>query len=103
MLISSPVLVVGWIFAGAGIYYFGASLFDYPTNEENTSLAAIWAFLFSFGAASVAGVLAAKAQFASNAHVRQVYKYSIIVTAALFLGYTVLGVIAGLINMAIEV
>ena len=102
LLISLPLLVGGWIFAGIGIYYLAAILFGYPTNEENESLAAISAFLFSFGAVSIAVLLAAKANFSSKAFVRQIYKYSIIVTAVLFLGYTVIVVMFGLIDLVIR-
>ena len=50
----------------AGIYYLSASIFDYPTNEENSSLATIWAFVFSFGVISIAGIIAGKAQYAEK-------------------------------------
>lgn len=97
------MLVVGWVFAGAGVYYLGSSLFGYPTNEKNASLAAIWAFVFSFGVVSVSGLLAAKAQFASKAYIRNAYKYSIIVTAVLFLGYIVVGgLVPWLINSMVS-
>ncbi len=98
MLLSFPALVIGWVFTVAGVYYLGASLFEYQTNEQNTSLAAIWAFVFSFGAISISGILAAKAQFAERTNVRKIYKYSIIISAVLFLGYTVIGIVAGVVN-----
>jgi len=101
MLLSVPPLVVGWVFAIAGIYYLGSSVFDYPTNEQNTSLAAIWAFIFSFGAISISGVLAAKAKFAGRTNVRRIYKYSIIISAVLFLGYMVIGLGGTVIHAAI--
>jgi len=102
MLISTPMLAVGWALAVVGIYYLAASLFGYTTNEENESLAAIWAFLFSFGTVSIAGIVAAKAQFASKSYVRQIYQYSIVVTAVLFLGYMLIGgIVPLLIDLAI--
>lgn len=99
MFLSLPALVAGWVFAGIGIYFLGAGMLGYPTTEENTSLAAIWAFVFAFGAVSTAGVMAAKAKFASREYVRQIYMYSIVVTAVLFLGYTVIGMMAALIEL----
>ena len=101
MLFSFPALVAGWVFSVMGLYYLGANLFGYTTSEENTSLAAIWAFLFSFGVISISGFLASKAKFASRKYVQQTYKYSIIISATLFLGYTVIGMAAGLINLTI--
>ncbi|MCU7812576.1 MAG: hypothetical protein KZQ77_15315 [Candidatus Thiodiazotropha sp. (ex Notomyrtea botanica)] len=93
MAISFPTLAVGWVLLGAGTYYLGSSIFGYPTNEENTSLAAIWSFALSFGVISISSLFAAKAKFAARAYVQQIYKYSIISSAAMFLGYAVLGVL----------
>ena len=102
MIISLPALIFGWFCAVFGIYYLGASIFNYSTTEENTSLAAIWAFVFSFGVISFASILAAKANYASNTDVRQVYKYSIVVSAILFLGYTLVGVVTALLDLTIS-
>ena len=103
MLISLPALIFGWLCAGFGIYYLGANFLNYPTAEENTSLAAIWAFVFSFGVISIAGILAAKANYASNKNIRQVYIYSIVVSAVLFLGYTLIGVVSTLLDLTFGV
>jgi hypothetical protein len=98
MSISVPVLVVGWVFTVAGIYFLAGFVLGFDTGEENASLAAIWAFLFSFGAVSISGLLAARAKFVERANVRKIYAYSIGVAAALFLGYMVLGLLAGLLG-----
>jgi hypothetical protein len=98
MLLSVPVLAGGWALTVIGIYFLGASIFEYPTTEDSTSLAAIWAFMFSFGAVSIAVLLAAKANFASIRYVRQIYKYSMVVSAVLFLGYLIIGMLVGLIG-----
>jgi hypothetical protein len=102
MLFSFPLLVIGWLLALKGIYYFGASLFDYPINEENASLAAIWTFIFSYGFISIAGMLASIAEFASSTNVRKIYKYSIITGAVLFLGCSIIGpLVWGVISVII--
>lgn len=93
-----PVLMVGWVFTVAGIYFLAGSFLGFDTGEENASLAAIWAFLFSFGAVSISGLLAAKANFAEKAYVKKLYVYSIGGAAALFLGYMILGLLAGLLG-----
>jgi len=85
-----------------GVYYLGSVVFGYLTSERNSSLAAIWMFLFSFGAASIAGILAAKAKFASSIYIRIIYIYSIVGAATLFLGYSVIGIISGLIYVITE-
>jgi hypothetical protein len=82
--------------------FLGAVLLGYETTEENLSLAAIWAFLFSFGVVSVAGLLAAKAEFMSKAYMCKNYMYSIGGAATLFLGYTVLGLLAGLYSEMVQ-
>ena len=97
MLLSVPALACGWALGAIGIYFLGAGVFQYPTTEDNTSLAAIWAFMFSFGAVSIGGILAAKADFASRSYVREIYKYSVIVSGVLFLGYLVIGTVVGLL------
>ena len=102
MALSLPALVVVCVLAATGVYYLGATLIGYETSEDNSSLAAIWALLFSFGAVSVSGLLAAKAEFASRAYVRKIYMYSIVGAAILFLGYTVVGLIAGLYGLIVE-
>ena len=102
MLASLPALVIGWGLALIGLYFLGAELLGYPTSEENTSLAAMWAFLFSFGAVSIAGILASYAKFVSKTYVRQIYKYSIIVTAILFLGYAIIEMVMAFDKMTIE-
>ena len=101
MLISLPALMVGWVFAGMGVYLLGSSIFGYETAEENTALASIWMFMFAFGSVSVAGILAAKANYASKYHLRQVYYYSLVLTATLFLGYLIVGMGAGLLEATI--
>ena len=102
MTLSLPALIVGWVLAVVGVYYLGSTLLGYQTTEENTSLAAIWSFLFSFGAVSIAGLLAAKAKFASRALVRKLYMYSIVGAAILFLGYMVIGIAAGLYGVIVK-
>ncbi len=98
MLISLPMLVIGWFLLGIGGYFLGASIFDYSTAEDAPSLAAIWAFMFSFGVISAAGLVAAKAEFVSNMLIRKVYKNSIILSASLFLGYLVIGLVVSLVT-----
>ena len=96
MLLSVPALVAGWVLGVIGLYFLGASVFQYPTIEDEPSLAAIWAFMFSFGAVSIGGILAAKAEFTSRSYVREIYKYSVIVSGVLFLGYSIIGIIISL-------
>jgi len=102
MTLSLTILLVGWVFAVIGVYYLGSSLIGYETTEDNSSLAAVWALLFSFGVVSVSVLLAAKADFAERAYVRKIYIYSIVATASLFLGYTVVGLLAGLYRVIFE-
>jgi hypothetical protein len=71
MTISIPTLGVGWVFAVAGVYFLTAALGGFDTGEENASLAATWAFLFSLGAVSISGLIAARAQFAEKAYVNR--------------------------------
>lgn len=94
-----PVLIVGWAFTVMGVYFLTGSLLGFDTGEENAPLAAIWALLFSFGAVSISGLLAARAKFAEKAYVRKIYAYSIGGAAALFLGYMILGLLAGLFGL----
>lgn len=99
MAISLPTLVIGWIFSAAGVYYLIAALFGFDIGEDNASLSAIWSFVFSFGAVSVSGLIAARARFAEKTYVRKIYIYSISVSATLFYGYIVLGFLAGLFGL----
>ena len=101
LLLSFPTLALGWLLGIAGIYYFGATLFGYPTNEENVSLATIWAFSFAFGAISISGVLAGKTKFANSIYIQKVYKYSMIISASFFLGYMVVGILQGFIGLLV--
>ena len=102
MAISVPILILGWAFAAIGIYYLAAALFGLSTAEDEQSLAAIWNFIFSFVAASIAGLFASKAGFASNALMRKIYVYSIEVSAVLFLGFSSFGLLAGLYSMVFK-
>jgi len=98
LALSFPALICSWLFAIIGIYFLGSNIFEYTTTEENTSLAAIWAFMFSFGSASIAGVIASKAKFFSISYIRKIYLYSIAVSAILFLGHLIIGTIIGLLG-----
>jgi len=99
MAVSLPILVAGWVFALAGVYCLIPALFGFDIGEGNDSLATIWSFAFSFGAVSFSGLIAARARFGEKIYVQKIYSYSIGVSATLFLGYTVLGFLAGLFGL----
>jgi len=96
MTIALPTLVLGWAFTVAGVYFLTSILLGFDAGEENASLAAVWAFLFSFGAVSISGLLAAQAKFAEKKFVRKIYVYSIGGSATLFVGYMAFGLLAPL-------
>jgi hypothetical protein len=97
MSLSVPVLTIGWVFAAVGVYYLLGLYLGFDTGEENASLSAVWAFLFSFGAVSISIFLASRGKFYEKAFLKKLYAYSIGGSAALFFGYMVIGLLEGLL------
>lgn len=95
---SFPMLVLSWLLAIYGVYYVALGLFDLQTTEENPSLLGIFLLAFAFGATSISGIFASKANYFNSLIVRKIHKYSIVLIATLFLGYITFGAVIGVLQ-----
>ena len=96
MVFSLPFLIAGWAFAASGVYFLFAPILGLHSGENGGSLAVMWSLIFAFGVISISVLLAAQAKFAEIALIRTIYKWSIAGAAALFLGYSLIGLIMSL-------
>ena len=97
LVVAMLVLAVGWFLLVSGAFHLTLAVFQAPTNNEMGQLA-IWELAFSFGAVSIATLLAARAEFLGKPKVRGLFLYSQIAASILFLGYLSYGVVSALIH-----
>lgn len=94
--VAAPFLVLGWIFLIAGIFQLAFASIGVPA--DNPGEAAIWSFMFGFGALSVATLVASRVKFLSSPVIRRMFQYSLATSSILFLGYLSSGIVFWLVS-----
>ena len=85
LVLAFPVLALAWFFLAAGAFHLVTAALQVSSQNEGWLLA-IWELAFSFGATSIATLIAAKGQFGAKPMIRKLFLYSQIAVSILFLG-----------------
>jgi len=97
MALALPLLCVVWFLLVSGVYHL-MSAFALSGSASESAELAVWAFMFAFGAASSAVLLASRAKFFSTPWIRRVFLYSFVLSSVLFVGYMSTGALSWLIH-----
>jgi len=98
MALALPLLCVVWFLLVSGVYHL-ATASVVPSAPSESAEWAVWEFMFAFGAASLAVLLASRAKFFSTPWVRKVFLYSLVLSSVLFVGYLSTGALSWLIHL----
>lgn len=83
MVMAVALLLVAWFQITSGIFHFALSVVKSTPQSEYAEWA-IWEFMFGFGVASVATLLASRVRFLELVWVRRIFQYSLITSIVLF-------------------
>jgi len=97
--VAIPILALGLYFLISGCYQLTWYAIR-PSVVNESAESAVWDFMFSFGATSIATLIASRADFLSKPTIRNIFYYSQCAASVLFLGYLSIGVVAWLSNIS---
>jgi hypothetical protein len=97
MALALPLLCVAWFLLASGLYHLASAFFSPSTSSEFAEWA-VWEFMFAFGAASVAVLIASRVKFRSAPWLRKVFLYALVLSGILFIGYLTIGALSWLVH-----
>jgi cell division protein FtsW (lipid II flippase) len=95
--LALPLLCLVWFLLLSGLYHLVAAFALSGAPHQSAELA-VWEFMFAFGAASSAVLLASRARFFSTPWIRRVFLYSLVLSSVLFVGHLSTGALSWLIH-----
>jgi hypothetical protein len=97
MVLALPLLFVAWFLLLSGFYHLASATFA-PSRPSESAEWAVWEFMFAFGAASFAVLIASRVKFLSAPWLRMAFLYCLVLSGILFMGYFSTGALYWLIH-----
>lgn len=97
LILAFLVLAPAWVFLVSGVFHLVGAALRIGSGDEGW-LVAMWELAFSFGATSIATLVASKARFGEKPSVRRLFLSSQVVVSTLFLGYLAIEVLSMLVR-----
>jgi hypothetical protein len=95
--LALPLLGVAWFLLASGLYHLASATFAPSTSNEFGEWA-VWEFMFAFGVASVAVLIASRVKFLSVPWLRKAFLYALVSSGIFFVGYLTVGALSWLVH-----